>query len=535
MGSWADKMVSKLPAGKTPRILCLEDDPSDRELLEMTLANEGINCEFVHVNTRRDFETALAQNTFNLIISDFTLPAYDGLSALATARKVQSETPFIFVSGTIGEERAIESLKGGATDYVLKDRRDRLVSAVQRALREGQERVERKHLEEQLRQSQKMEAIGQLAGGVAHDFNNLLAVIQGNAELALMRGTIDEPTREFLKQITGASERAAKLTRQLLTFGRKHTMRLESLNLSDVIANLAKMLNRIIGEDIRLQCACEGLPFVRADAGMIEQIILNLVVNARDAMPEGGQLHISTKMVAIDELYAQSHSEAQIGQFVCLNVTDNGVGIPADDLSRIFEPFFTTKEVGKGTGLGLATVYGIVKQHQGWVNVSSRVGVGTTFEIFLPAIAAPANVIAIPSVEAPVCGGGEKILLVEDDESVRLMSRRTLENFGYRVVEAASGRKALELWPNHASTIDLLLTDIVMPDGINGRELAERLRTQMPALKTIFVSGYSLNAFRDGTEFLDRCDNYFLQKPYRSSALLEMVRNCLDMVRASAT
>src|SRR6185437_10442984 len=279
---------------------------------------------------------------------------------------------------------------GGATDYVLKDRRDRLVSAIQRALHDGQERAERKQLEEQLRQSQKMEAIGQLAGGVAHDFNNLLAVIQGNAELALMKGAeLSDQTREFLKQITDASGRAAKLTRQLLAFGRKHTIRLESLNLSDVIGNLSKMLNRIIGEDIRLRCSYEGLSFVRADAGMIEQVILNLIVNARDAMPNGGQLLVSTKMVSIDELYAQLHSEARVGQFVRLSVADTGIGIPAENLARIFEPFFTTKEVGKGTGLGLATVFGIVKQHQGWVNVSSRVGEGTTFDIFLPATEAP--------------------------------------------------------------------------------------------------------------------------------------------------
>jgi two-component system, cell cycle sensor histidine kinase and response regulator CckA len=533
MGNWADNAVQKSLV-KVPRILCLEDNDCDRELLEMTLTGEGIVCELIQVKTRSDFEAALVQNTFNLIISDFTLPAYDGLSALAAAQKIQSETPFIFVSGTIGEERALESLKGGATDYVLKDKRDRLVAAVRRALHDGQERAERKQLEEQLRQSQKMEAIGQLAGGVAHDFNNLLAVIQGNAELALMRGhKVDDQTREFLKQITSASERAAKLTRQLLVFGRKHTLRLESINLTDVIGNLTKMLNRIIGEEIRLQCIYEGVSFVRADAGMIEQVVLNLIINARDAMPQGGQLVVSATTVSVDELYAQLHSEARIGQFGCLKVTDTGIGIPPENLTRIFEPFFTTKEVGKGTGLGLATVYGIVKQHQGWVNVSSRVGSGTTFEIFLPAASPSANVTGGLPAEITLCGGNEKILLVEDDEGVRLMTRRTLESFGYQVVEAASGRKALELWPSHASKIDLLLTDIVMPDGINGRDLAERLRLQTPALKAIFVSGYSLNVISKDTEFFDRHNNYFLQKPYHSNALIQAIRSCLGTVEPS--
>lgn len=517
------------------RILCLEDNPHDRELLEKMLSEEGISCGFVYATTRQEFEAALDQDPFDLIISDFSLPGYDGMSALATARKRQTETPFIFVSGTIGEDRAIDSLKNGATDYVLKDRRDRLVSAVQRALREGQERTERKKLEEQLRQSQKMEAIGQLAGGVAHDFNNLLAVIQGNAELALLDSPKLEPhIVEFLSQITKASERAANLTRQLLAFGRKHTMRLETVNLNEVIGNLTKMLNRIIGEDIHLECQFAGLPFARADAGMMEQVILNLVVNARDAMPQGGRLLIGTKTIKIDEKVVPPHPEARSGEFVYLNVSDTGTGISPENLARIFEPFFTTKEVGKGTGLGLATVYGIVKQHRGWVNVSSRLGVGTTFEIFLPAIRPPGQDPSCPVPEKAPRGGTEKILLVEDDAAVRLMTRRTLESFGYQVIEAASGRQALALWHNHDQDIDLLLTDIVMPDGLNGRELASLLREQTPGLKVVFVSGYSLNVIGKDTDFLKLRDNSFLQKPYQVNVLIDVIRHALDAKPSSA-
>lgn len=268
MGAISNGKIEKMPGNRPSRVLFLEDNPADRLLVEALLSAEEIPCEFTYAKTREEFEGAL-QSIYDLIISDFTLPAYDGMTALAKAQKIQPETPFIFVSGTIGEDRAIESLKNGATDYVLKDRRDRLVSAVQRALREGQERVERKKLEEQLRQAQKMEAIGQLAGGVAHDFNNLLAVIQGNAELAAL--TVDKAdmrTREFLKQVTDASQRAANLTRQLLAFSRQQTVRPETLNLKSLIANLTKMLNRIIGEHIQLVCRCEGESFVQADAGM---------------------------------------------------------------------------------------------------------------------------------------------------------------------------------------------------------------------------------------------------------------------------
>jgi PAS domain S-box-containing protein len=337
--------------------------------------------------------------------------------------------------------------------------------------------TERKALEEQLRQSQKMEAVGQLAGGVAHDFNNMLAVIRGNAELLLMdEDQHTAETRESLKHVVAASERAANLTRQLLTFSRKQIMQAQPLVLNEVIANLTKMLKRVISENIELQCHyAEPLPYVQADTGMIEQVILNLVVNARDAMPDGGQLRVVTEQVALNEAHARVNPEARAGEFACLVVSDTGTGIDPEVLPHIFEPFFTTKEIGKGTGLGLATVYGIVKQHQGWIEVSSQVGEGSTFRVFLPAIPTPAQPMATSEAGAAIRGGKETILLVEDEHAVRMATQRVLESKGYTIREAASAREALELWQCHAGEIALLLTDIIMPGEMTGRELAERL------------------------------------------------------------
>jgi two-component system, cell cycle sensor histidine kinase and response regulator CckA len=390
--------------------------------------------------------------------------------------------------------------------------------------------TERKAIEQQLRQSQKMEAIGQLAGGVAHDFNNMLAVIRGNAELLLMDAEHQTPeAQECLKQVTAASERAANLTRQLLAFSRKQVMQSQPLVLNDVIADLTKMLKRIIGEHIDMQCRYAApLPFVRADAGMIEQVLLNLAVNARDAMPRGGQLLITTDTASFNAAYARTHPEACAGEFVCLMVSDTGTGITPEHLPRIFEPFFTTKELGKGTGLGLATVYGIVKQHQGWIEVASQLGAGATFKIFLPAIPTPVGTPATPRAEAGLLGGTETILLVEDDSPVRMITRRVLESQGYKICEATSVREALELWRSGAEEITLLLSDIVMPEGVMGRELAERLRAQRPGLKVVLMSGYSADLIGNDTDFCRQTKSSFLQKPFSSRVLLETVRRCLD-------
>ena len=387
--------------------------------------------------------------------------------------------------------------------------------------------IERKQIEEQFRQSQKMEAFGQLAGGVAHDFNNILAVIMGYSTLLMDDESVNEGIKEHLKQVYSAGERAANLTRQLLTFSRKKEMQVNSLDLNEIVGNIAKMLGRIIGEDIKLQCNYgSNLPTVQADEGMMEQVLMNLAVNARDAMPKGGQLIIGTDRVATDAAYIQSNPDARAGEFICLSVRDTGCGMTPEIKARIFEPFFTTKGVGKGTGLGLATVFGIVKQHQGWIEVESQVGVGTTFKVFLPASARPDAAVELTAIQTKVRGGSETILLVEDEVALRGLTKIILQRFGYRVLEAESGVKALSVWQEHGSQIDLLLTDMIMPDGITGRELAKQLLALKPGLKVIYTSGYSMDS--EETAFRVREASTFLQKPYQSQKLAQAVRNSLD-------
>ncbi len=387
--------------------------------------------------------------------------------------------------------------------------------------------TEQKRLEEQLRQSQKMEAIGQLAGGVAHDFNNILTVIHGHASLLQVGAGLTGPAARSAQQIAQAADRAAALTRQLLAFGRRQVMQPRLLDVNEIVAHMTKMLGRILGEDIALQLNYFSQPaLVNADAGMMEQVLLNLAVNSRDAMPKGGLLTIRIATMELNARQIPEHTEARAGRFVCLTVTDTGCGIKPENLRRIFEPFFTTKEIGKGTGLGLATVYGIVKQHQGWIEVTSELNKGSTFRVFLPASAeAPRNDSAEPAEQA-VSGGAETILVVEDEAPVRELVCRLLAQRGYRILEAESGVKALEIWRQRKNIIDLVLTDLVMPDRMNGRELAERLWAERPALKVIFTSGYSQDVV--GKDFVLNQGLNYVQKPYHPQKLAQTVRECLD-------
>jgi signal transduction histidine kinase/ActR/RegA family two-component response regulator len=381
-------------------------------------------------------------------------------------------------------------------------------------------------LQEQLRQSQKMEAIGRLAGGVAHDFNNLLTVIKGYSQLSLPEITDGNPLRGNIEEIRKAADRAADLTRQLLAFSRRQIMEMKVLDLNTILQNLEKMLRRLIGEDIELAFLSGGdLGRVKVDPGQIEQVIVNLAVNARDAMPKGGKLTIETANTVLDEEYAQKHVAVKPGHYVMLSVSDTGIGMTPEVRERVFEPFFTTKEKGKGTGLGLSTVYGIVKQSGGNIWVYSELGRGTTLKIYFPQVDEPLEELRENVETKLVPQGTETVLIVEDDKEVRKLAARILENQGYKILEAAQGSEALPLCKEHRNPIHLVLADVVMP-GLDGRELAERVKSFHPGMKVLYMSGYTDNAIiHHGV--LEKGMNY-IQKPFTLDGLARKVREVLD-------
>ena len=387
--------------------------------------------------------------------------------------------------------------------------------------------LERIRLEGQLHNAQKMEAIGRLAGGIAHDFNNMLCAILGNAELALESVSEENPLREPFAEIVDAAERAAQLTQQLLAFSRKQVIQPRVLDLSELVGSLRPMLARLIGEDIILDCALQPRLGVRMDPGQLEQVVLNLALNARDAMPNGGELLLETSGVLLDDHYPATHARGASGPHVLLAVSDTGCGMSAEVQKKVFEPFFTTKEMGQGTGLGLATVFGVVAQSNGWIDVYSEPGQGTTFKIYFPRIYED----AVPAREAPVSvrGGRETVLVVEDEPKVRGLAVRLLERLGYTVLAAASGDEALSL-AEETARIDLLLTDVVMPH-MNGRQLAERLARRQPGLKVLFASGYTQNVIAHHG-VLDH-GVQFLPKPYSLTSLATRVREVLDAPKAT--
>jgi PAS domain S-box-containing protein len=390
----------------------------------------------------------------------------------------------------------------------------------------AQDVSERALLERQLRQAQKMEAIGQLAAGVAHDFNNILTVVQGHAGLMQQGLAPGSPQRESLEQIMGATARAATLIRQLLMFSRKQVMQFRHLDLNDILHNAIKMLERLVGEHVQIAFRPQSpIPAIHADSSMVEQIAMNLAVNARDAMPNGGRVSISTSLERIHRAPTPMDPEERDGDYVCLTFSDSGIGMDTTILTRIFEPFFTTKPVGNGTGLGLSTVFGIVRQHKGWVEVESKPNHGTIFRVYFPASREPAEKPA-PVVDTALRRGRETVLVAEDEEDLRQMVVNVLKIQGYTVLEAASGRDALEVWEQANRPVDLLLTDMVMPGGIMGGELAERLSKLCPRLKVIYTSGYSPGMAGKDASLMELRN--FLPKPYSIGKLAQFVRECLD-------
>jgi PAS domain S-box len=384
-------------------------------------------------------------------------------------------------------------------------------------------------LEAQLRQAQKMEVIGRMAAGIAHEFNNVLTVIQGNTGLLQSVNSNKLDRNALLNQIMLASQRAAGFTKQLLAFSRKQVLQTRLIDLSQTIQNTRKMLSRLLGEKYEVQVqTLDGLPSVLADEGSIEQVLINLALNARDAMPNGGKIEISIGEIVVEESMVEANSEARPGRFVQIRVSDNGCGMEPQVLARIFDPFFTTKEVGKGTGLGLSTIHGIVKQHEGWIEVSSEVGRGSQFRIYLPASDARAgNRAAVPftqSLAEP--GKGETILVVEDEVAVRELACSALEKRGYQVLKASNGPEAVTIWERATTPVDLLLTDMIMPCGMSGGELAKVLQGKNPKLKVLYTSGYSPEILKKDSIFIHGIN--FLPKPYDFATLVKAVRVCIE-------
>ena len=387
--------------------------------------------------------------------------------------------------------------------------------------------TEKRNLESQLQQAQKMDAIGRLAGGVAHDFNNLLMVISAYSELTIEALGADDPSRRRVQEILSASRRAADLTRQLLAFGRKQMQALQVLNLNRVLEEICRMLPRLVGEDIQLTfIGAPNLGKVKVDPIQIEQVVMNLAANARDAMAHGGKLIIETMNLKIDADYVTSHPMVAAGDYVLVIVSDSGQGIPPEHLANIFEPFYTTKEEGLGTGLGLATVYGIMKQSGGFIWVYSEIGLGTTFKIYLPQapLAVEKVLLIVPATQAPMTGN-ETLLLVEDEAAVRQSTREFLSMNGYNVLEAKNGEEALAIVRNYAQAIDLMITDVVMPQ-IGGARLAEQMAIERPQTKVLFVSGYAENTLlRQG---IFDVAHRFLQKPFTLRAMASKIREILS-------
>jgi hypothetical protein len=629
------------------RVLNLEADPEDHELVRRQAAATGLSFRFERAANRAEFEAALRRGNIDLILADHCVPGYDGTASLESALLGLPGVPYIIVSDSIGEDRAAECLRRGATDFIHKDRLDRLPAAIIEAtklpehphhsmeaeemFREMAENIrdvfwvcaadtgkvlyvspayqgiwgkgpdglfsapgswpeavldedrdalaearlhitratsfeveyrvrrpdstvrwihdrgflvsnkaggptrmvgvaaditERKRLEAELLQAQKMELVGKLAGGIAHDFNNLLTIISGYVSMLLDKDNLPQSSVDALKRVFTASRQATGLVRQLLLFSRKRSPKREVIDLNTELEIMSGMLQRLLGEMVVVdfEPAVEN-PRTSADLGMLEQVLMNLAVNARDAMPRGGRLSIKVGLQPRGVTRPQQDAPGKRTDYACIEVRDTGCGIPAPILPRIFEPFFTTKDEGRGTGLGLPTAKDIVKRHDGWIDVETNVGAGTVFRIYLPLTKADVEIFSgQDSMHFPKVGKGT-ILLVEDETNVREFAAAVLQQDGYTLLQAKSGENALEVWKWHSARIDLLLTDVVLPGELSGLQLGEKLQAEKPSLRVVLATGYSREAVapqsKDGKVLL------VLSKPYTPRSLLQAVHEVL--------
>jgi len=508
------------------KVLIVEDSQDDADLVLRELRRAGFAAVWKRVETEAEYLAEIGKSP-DVILSDFSMPQFDGLRAVRLLRDLGMETPFILISGTVGEDIAVEAIKQGVTDYLLKDRIARLGTAVQRALKGVEELTERRRLRAQFIEAQKMEVIGQLAAGVAHDFNNILAIIMGYSELILSTMSPDHQLCKYIEEIRHASERAVDLTRQLLVFSRKEAVRPVVVDLEAAVQDMSKMIGRLIGENIEISIqSMETAGCIRADPGQIVQLLMNLVVNARDAMPNGGRLSVETGGIAWRAGESGLPAGAGPGEYVFVGVSDTGVGMTGEVKARLFEPFFTTKAAGKGTGLGLAICQAIVQQSGGLITVDSTQGKGSEFRAYFPKVDGPVESIANPVCGARQSNGTETLLVVEDDHSVRDLACTALEAKGYRVFSAPNGQEALR-WAGENTwlPVRLVIADVIMP-LMGGKIMSEALKTVYPGLKIIFTSGHTDEALVPHG-VLDK-GIVFMPKPYTPATLTGKVRELLD-------
>ncbi len=495
----------------------------------------GYEVESFRVDTLDDFENAIRNAKWDVVVSDHSMPRFSSFDALRVLKQQDPDCPFIIVSGTIGEDMAVEAMRAGAHDYVLKNNLARLAPAIERELGDAElrrqareEREARQAVELQLQQAQKMEAVGRLAGGIAHDFNNLLTAILGFAGLALEKVNEGSGLVRFeLEQVKQAAERAARFTRQLLAFSRQQVLSPRLIDATESLDSMMPMLRQLVGEDVQLSMTGERIGKVRVDPGQFEQVVMNLVVNARDAMPNGGTLELTTTAYELSATDA-ARLQAQPGRYVVLSVRDSGLGMDDATRARIFEPFFTTKPPGQGTGLGLSTVYGILKQSNGAIDVETGVSKGTTFRVYLPVAAQPADAATTPRPAPRRVGDLEgTVLVAEDEEAVRMLIRTVLSNAGFRVLTAASGSEAATILDSIDRPVDLLVTDIVMP-GMIGPDLARLVLQRFPQTRVLYITGYATHTSVPAGFLQD--DDALLQKPFLPEQLLAKVQDRLGMV-----
>jgi signal transduction histidine kinase len=507
------------------RVLIVEDSEDDALLLLRELQRGGYDVSYERVDSAAALEAALTRQEWEVVISDYSMPHFSGIDALQLIREKQLDTPFIFVSGTLGEESAVAALKNGAQDYVMKGNLHRLVPAIQRELREVAARRERKQLEQHVHQLQKFEAIGQLAGGIAHDFNNVLGAILGWAELACNDAPRDSRLYERLQKIRDQAQRAAGLTAQLLAFARRQVLQRKRISLNALVEEGTKLLRRVIAEHIEMRMiTAPDLRTTVADPAQLDQVLMNLCLNARDAMPNGGQLTLTTENVELGQDFARRYAYARPGSYILLSVTDTGTGMDPETMQHIFEPFFTTKEMGKGTGLGLATVYGVVKQHGGIITCESQPGRGTTFYVYLPADAGTPEDHEAESHQS-ARSGSETVLLAEDHDGLRQSAQEMLETLGYQVLAASNGAEAVELFRQHADRINIVVLDAVMP-VLSGPDAHMQMTAIRPGARVIYTTGYASEATTLAA--MRETGVPILQKPYSPKSLTQLIGKVLS-------